>query len=337
MGYPVSYRHTIKTALKRGAVVAAANWPVTLIQAAADGVFKLWLAVPLLGGVVLVTLVIGAGTDPLETVDWRVLATQIVTALASRRLVLFAFLLSLGIVVVGGSLFVFLVKAGTMGVLVRGERQAPPLEQAFPDAATLAGASAFTIERFIESARSLFPRYARLGFVLMAVYVGSAAAYLTLVIAAGRTDAGWWVASLSAILFVAWTTLVNFVYLLVQLVVASEDCPVREAARRVRAFLAADYRTVGGVFLVVLAMVLLATMASLLAFAALGLVLVLPFLWLAAVPLQMLAVIVRAVVFQMIGLTSVGAYAQLYREFAARQSRVAPSLVLQPRAGVLEK
>jgi hypothetical protein len=333
----VQYRHIIKAALKRGALVAAANWPVTLIQAAADGVFKLWIAVPLLGGVLLVTLVIGGGTEPLDTVDWRVLATQIVTSLASHRLVLLAFVLSLGVVVAGGSLFVFLVKAGTVGVLVGGERRAPPVDdESWLEASTLAGASAFSMERFIDSARTLFPRYARLGFLLMSVYAGSAVAYLGLVVAAGRADTGWWIASVAAILFVAWTTLVNFVYLLVQLVMAAEDCSVTEAMRRVRAFLAAGYRTVGGVFLVVLAMVLLATVASLLAFAALGLVLVLPFLWLAAVPLQLLAVVVRAVVFQFIALTSIGAYAQLYREFATER-RVAPSLVLQPQAGVLEK
>jgi hypothetical protein len=333
----VQHRHIIKAALKRGALVAAANWPVALIQAAADGVFKLWIAVPLLGGVLLVTLVIGGGADSLEAGDWRVLATQIVTSLASRRLVLLAFVLSLTVVVIGGSLFVFLVKAGTVGVLVRGERHAPPIDESGLDGATFAGASAFSIELFIESARRLFSRYARLGFVLMTIYAGSAAAYVTLVIAAGKGDAGWWIPSVAAGLFVVWTTLVNFVYLLVQLVIASDDCSVTEAARRVRAFVAVDYRTAGCIFIVVLGMVLLATVASLLAFAALGLVLVLPFLWLAAVPLQLLAVIVRAVVFQFIALTSIGAYAQLYREFADGRSRTAPTPMLQPQTSVLEK
>ena len=333
----MQHRSIIKAALKRGALLAAANWPVALIQAAADGVFKLWIAVPLLGGVLLVTLVIGGGADALQAVDWRLLATQIVTSLASRRLVLLAFVLSLSVVVIGGSLFVFLVKAGTVGVLVRGERDAPELEESVLDGSTFAGCSVFTIELFIESARRLFPRYARLGFVLMTIYAASAAAYVTLVISAGGGESGWWIPSLAAGLFVVWTTLVNFVYLLVQLVVAADDCSVTEAARRVRAFVAADYRTVGGIFGVVLGMVLLATVASLLAFAALGLVLVLPFLWLAAVPLQLVAVVVRAVVFQFIALTSIGAYAQLYREYAGTRRQPAGSLMLQPQTSVLEK
>ena len=33
-------RHTLKSTLKRGALVAAANWPVVIIQAVADSLFK---------------------------------------------------------------------------------------------------------------------------------------------------------------------------------------------------------------------------------------------------------------------------------------------------------
>src|SRR5688572_17982415 len=114
-------------ALKRGALVAAANWPVALIQAAADALFKVLIAAPIVGGIILTTLVIGADIDE-QAADWRLLLTQIVSSLLMHRMVLIAFVLSVTIVVVGGSLFVFLVKGGTMGVLVRGERQAPPVE-----------------------------------------------------------------------------------------------------------------------------------------------------------------------------------------------------------------
>ena len=40
----------LKPVLKRGALVAAANWPVTLIEATADSVFKLLIATPIVGG-----------------------------------------------------------------------------------------------------------------------------------------------------------------------------------------------------------------------------------------------------------------------------------------------
>ena len=45
---PVSVRSTLKPILTRGCLVAAANWQVTLVQATADSLFKLLLAVPLL-------------------------------------------------------------------------------------------------------------------------------------------------------------------------------------------------------------------------------------------------------------------------------------------------
>ena len=53
-------RHSLKPAIKRGALLAAANWPVTLIQASADSLFKLLLAAPVIGGVFLVALSIGS-------------------------------------------------------------------------------------------------------------------------------------------------------------------------------------------------------------------------------------------------------------------------------------
>ena len=44
----------LKPVLKRGALVAAANWQVTLIQATADSLFKLLIATPVFGGLFLV-------------------------------------------------------------------------------------------------------------------------------------------------------------------------------------------------------------------------------------------------------------------------------------------
>ena len=51
---------TLKHALKRGALIAAANWPVVVVQEIADSLFKLLLAMPLIGGIFLVALVLGA-------------------------------------------------------------------------------------------------------------------------------------------------------------------------------------------------------------------------------------------------------------------------------------
>jgi hypothetical protein len=49
--------------------------------------------------------------------------------------------------------------------------------------------------------------------------------------------------------------------------------------------------------------------------AALGLVAFVPFFGLAALPLQLLAWLLRGLVFQYLGLASVGAYLRLYRRF----------------------
>ena len=49
---------TLKEVLKRGALVAAANWPVAIMQATADSLFKLLIVTPLIGGVFLGTLLI---------------------------------------------------------------------------------------------------------------------------------------------------------------------------------------------------------------------------------------------------------------------------------------
>jgi len=304
----------LKPVLKRGALVAAANWQVTLIQATADSLFKLLIATPLIGGLFLVGLVIGSAPQDLLSLEWREMAATIISSLLSHPVVLTAFLASLAVVVVGGSLFIFLVKAGAVAVLVRGERDAGPIEQPPLHFDVITRASKFSAEFYIESARSLFPRYARLGFILMAVYLVSAGFYLAAAYESGvRGDLGGVLTLVMTIGFVSWITIVNLVYLLMQIVVAAEDCSVAKAWSRMGAFVRQQRRGVSTVFGVVLALVLAATGVSLLATAALGLIAFVPFVGLAVLPLQLLAWIFRGVVFQFIGLTAVVAYLGIYR------------------------
>jgi hypothetical protein len=316
--------------LKRGALVAAANWPVALIQAAADGLFKLVVAAPLVGGVLLVTIVIGADTHPLDTFDWRVLLAELVNSLLAHRLVLAAFLLALAVAIVGASVFVFVIKAGTVGVLVHGDRLLAGVNDTSPDVVT--AASAFSIERFVGSARALYPRYVRLGFLLMAVYIASAALYLAVAWASQASGGPWWITTLVIVVFFAWIMIVNLLYLLIQVIIAADDCGVTPAVRRLMSFLRSERQLIGGVFGIVMGMIALATGASLLAFTALGLVLLVPIAWLAAIPLQLVALVLRALVFEYIGLSSVGAYLALYRTFSERiatSSPVAQAVALQ--------
>jgi hypothetical protein len=304
--------------MKRGTLVAAANWPVTLIQATADALFKLLVAVPLVGGVFLVALAVGAEPDTLLALEWRELVATIVTSLLSRPLVLAPFLASLAVVMAGGSLFIFLLKAGTVSVLVRGERVAGPIEQPPLSLDALSQASVFSIEFFTESAKRLFPRYARLGFVLMGLYLVSGGLLLFGLVASRTSSDGWGATALLTAAFVSWITFVNLLYLLTQIVIAADDCSVVAAASKVAGLLRRERRSVAGIFVVVLAFVVFATGASFLATASLSLLAFVPFfgpfLGLAVLPLQLLAWALRAVVFQYIGLSSIGAYLAVYRD-----------------------
>lgn len=311
-------RSILKSAVKRGALLAAANWPVTLIQATADSLFKLLLAAPLVGGVFLVALALGSDPTTLISLESREMVATIATALMARPTVLTAFLLALVVVAIGGSVFVFLVKAGTVATLVRSDREAEPIEEPPLHLSAVTRASRFTVDSYIDSARDLFPRYLRLGLLLMAAYLLSVLVYLSAVI--GRDPAeGWSPTALITVAFVLWITLVNLVYLLVQIVVAADNCSVGAAARRVALFVRRERRHVAAIFVLMFALVVAATGASVLATAALGLVAFVPFVGLAALPLQLLAWLMRGLVFQYLGLASIGAYLKLYREFSAAQ------------------
>lgn len=317
-------RSPVKRALKRGALIAAANWPVTLIQASADSLFKLLLAAPLIGGVFLIGLAMNSEPSMLLLLGTRELVGAVASALSSQPVVLTTLVLAIAVVGVGGSLFVFLVKAGTIATLVRSDRDAGAIEEPPLHVSAVARASRFTVEAYIESARELFPRYMRLGFGLMAVYLASAAGFWTLV--GGRDPGrGWAGTALVTAAFVLWITVVNWLYLLVQIVVAADDCGVAPAMRRVAVFLRYARRHVATVFLLVLAAVVAATGASLLATAALGLVAFVPFVGLAALPLQLLAWLLRGLVFQYLGLASVGAYLKLYRAFSDARGHLRPA------------
>ena len=306
-------RDTLKYALKRGALIAAANWPVIVVQEVADSLFKLLVAVPLIGGVFLVALVLGAEPVTLMSLGWRDLIATIVASLMSRPLVLTAFLAAFGVVVVGGSLFVFLIKGGTVSVLVRGDRAAGPVERPPLHFSTVMTASAFSLEAFEAGARSLFPRYARLGGMLMTMYLVSGGGYLAAVMASRNAGDSWGITALITAVFVAWITILNFLYLLTQIVIAAEDCGIAVATRRVAYFLRHARGPVFSVFLVVLAIVVFATGASLIATAALGLISFVPLLGLTVLPLQLGAWLFRGLVFQYVGLSSVVAYLKLYR------------------------
>jgi hypothetical protein len=325
----VTLFHAPRRALKRGGLIAAVNWQIIFVQASADALFKLLLAVPFIAGVVLVALIVGAEPRALLGLDIRDLLATILALLLARPLVLAAFAAAMAVAIFGGSIFIFLVKGGSVALLVRGDRVAGAVEEPPLQTALLATAAVFSIEHFIDASRALFPRYVRLGGVLMLVYGVSGLLFLMTAFG-GPAGERWLVTALVTVLFVAWITAVNLVYLLAQIVIASEDCGVGAALRQVAGFVRRLARTVAGVCLVVLGLVVLATAASLVATTALGLIGFVPFVGLAVLPLQLLAWLLRSLVLQYISLASIGAYSALYRGHARESAEPASPVAVRP-------
>lgn len=311
----------IRTVLKRGALVAAANWQVTVIQFMAESTFKMLLSVPVVGGVLLVVLVLGRELPELFSSGIRESATFVATALAAEPPALISFLVAFGIVGLAGSAFMFLLKGGTVAVLAVAEREAAAVEEPPLRLEPFWTAARFSVDRYDEGCRHYLRRFLRLGLMLILVYVASAAAYLAVLLrgvewfTSGRL--GWTaIAGIGSTALVVWITLVNFVYLLIQMVVVVEDCSVRSAARRVWEFLRAEPKLTFGVFGVLLLLVAGATIVSLIATTSLGLIAFVPLAGLAVVPLQLLAWLFRGLVFQFLGLSALSAYLTLYRQYS---------------------
>ena len=65
----------LKAALKRGALIAAANWPLVLVQFVTESMLKLLLGVPIVGGAFLVALLLDSSlTDLLRGIVFEYLA-----------------------------------------------------------------------------------------------------------------------------------------------------------------------------------------------------------------------------------------------------------------------
>jgi len=329
----------LKLLLKRGALVAAANWPVIVLQWLAEAAFKLLLALPVLGAAFLIALVAGGNAVDLAGGDLRRLFALVVSDLGRHPAALTLYITGTAIVVVGGAAITFLVKAGTVAVLVAAEAQAPPIERLPLMGQTWRPAAAFTLERFRDGCARMFDRYLLLGIALLIVYGVLAIGYLAAIyfsfrLVAGTVVASGWtlLAALISIALVLGVTVVNLIYLLVQIVIAAEDYSLFTAARRVAGFLRAQYRTVGVLFGAMLVLVGLATAASILATASVGFIGFVPIIGLAVLPLQLAAWLARGLVFQYLGLTASTAYVRLYRA----TGRPAPAHAARECAAPLE-
>ncbi len=328
----------LKPSLKRGAFIAAANWPLIAVQFIADGTLKLLLAVPVVGGIFLVVLLLGADVQELLSGDVRDIIGAVVAALRSNPAALGAFVAAFVVVLLGGSTLTFIVKGGTVAILAEAEAQAGPIERPPLRLAALRRANRTNIEPFLEGCRRFWRRYVRLGAFLLIAYAATAVIYLSLIVGgyalAGNSGVllGWtFAAALASSALVVWITLINFLYLLTQMAIAVEDLSVRDGMARVGQFLRGSMREVAGIFGVVLLLVGLATLGSIMATAGLGLIAFVPLVGLAMVPLQVAAWLLRGFVFEYLALTAFGAYLTQYRYYLQsladqRQTAAAPAV-----------
>jgi hypothetical protein len=321
----------LKHVLKRGALLAAANWPTVAIQFVAQTTFTVLLAVPIIGAAVLVAVLLGNDIADVLQGSLREMFTTVASALMSEPVALVAFIASLSLVLLGGSVLMFLVKGGTVEVLIAANAEAGAIERHPITFDSLRSASRFTLERFTAGCGRLLRRYVALGFGLMVVYGVSVAGYVAFIVygyraADGRAlIIGWTViAALAAALLFAWITIVNLMYLLLQVAMAVEGVGLLDGCRAAARFIRSEFRDLAGVFLVLVGLVVAATLASALAWSGVGLIAFVPLVGLAVFPLQIAALLLRGLVFEYLGLTALGAYLTLYQGYRSRRAE-APS------------
>ena len=328
----------LKAALKRGAIIAAANWPLVVVQFIAEATLKILLAVPVMGGLFLVVLLLGADVEEVLAGSPRDIVASVFAALRANPVAFVTFALAFLLVLLGGSALTFIVKGGTMSLLVEAEATTGAIERPPLRFEAVRRAGRVHIEPFLDGCRRLWRRYVRLGGCLLIAYAATAGAYLGFIVAGYALASnrpvllGLWtvVAALASGALVVWITLVNLVYLLTQMIVAVEDVSVRTAAQLVLRFMRAALREIAAIFGVVLLLVTLATVASVLATAGLGLIAFVPLAGLAVLPLQVAAWLIRGFVFQYLGLTALVGYLAQYRLYAQGPGTMRQFRVAQP-------
>jgi len=268
-----------KLALKRGALLTAANWQVVVLQWVADSVFTALLAVPVVGGAALVVLTSDLAPQDLFDQGLRRAVPAVAAALLAHPIALAAFLAAMLVVLLGGALFMAFVKGGTIAVLALAEGEAGPIEHPPLHLSAVGRTGRFRLETATAGAQRLFGRFARLGVGLFMAYGLIGTASLATVVSLGTPDSAWDAARIFAVTvaIIVAVTVVNLLYLLMQIAVAVDDCDAGTAVARTTAFLVRRPREVGIVFGVVSTLVALGTAASFLATAALGLIAFVPF------------------------------------------------------------
>jgi hypothetical protein len=305
--------------------VVSANWPIVVIDFAVESLARVALILPVIGGALMVTAVAGGDLRTLLAGGLFETADVVIGSLTSAPIALVAFLLALAIVAVGGEAVQFVVKAGTLSVIVRADRDAGEIQRLPLRADSLRRARTFQLEVLVEAGR----RFARRGIVL-SLWLGLAYTvvgvfYLGLVSRGVPGVGSIWMPAWSAVVLGATSAAVvaigiaNLAYTLLRVVIVTDDCGIGTAVRRLGKFALEDARQVIGVFAVIGGIELVAAAVALLAAAALAPIGYVPVVGLIVLPLQVALWLLRALLFQWLALASVAAYQTQYRRFGARR------------------
>ncbi len=316
----------LRAALTRGALLVAANWPIVLVDFGVESLYKLAVSVPVFGGALMAGALAHADLRSVVADGVGPTANLVLGALAGSPVALAAFLGALAIAAIGGEVLMFIVKAGTLAIVVEADRDAGEIQEETLGTEVLMRASRFRLDAVVAAARHFTPRAVTLALGLGAIYLVVGLGYVAIVMPSLWAPNAWWAASWPVLVVFATSAAVvsieaaDLAYDLLRVIVISDDCSVRAAMQRLRRFVIDDARQVIGIFSVMAALVLLAAAASLLATAGLAPVAYMPIVGLTIVPLQAAVWLFRGLLFEALSLASLSAYQTQYRRFSSART-----------------
>jgi len=318
--------------LLRGALVTVVNWPVIAAEFIVESLYKLALAVPVVGGGVMVAVLVGTDMKSVFSNGIGAAADLVMASLGGAPIALASFVAASALVAFGGEVIMFVLKAGTLHVLVTGERHAGGIQDDPWQFDEVRRAYAWRGETLVEGVRRFGRRSFWLAVWLALAYGGIGGTYVVVITwGYGAVERSSWTSAWPLLVFLATSigvvtvTVINVAYDVMRVIIISDDCRVGDAFRRLGRFLVEDARQVIGIFAVFGLVLTLATAVSIFATAGLALFAWVPFAGVFALPLQAAAWILRGLLFQAMALAALVAYEAQYRRFAMRSVSSGPS------------
>jgi hypothetical protein len=318
----------LRTWLVRGGVIAAANWPTVVAQFAAESIVKVLAGLPLAAAAALVVVlsIPDAGADTTQGGD----VAAALAALATEPAALAAVVASAIVAGLGGLVFGAVVKAGTVAVIVAGERRARPRLARPLRATAVLAARAWSPARFRGGCRRFGRRFVVLALLLGAIDAALALGYAVTVVQAYRAfvslAASWWIPAAMlgvSVVALAASSAADLVYRLAQLVVAVDDAPVRGGLAGAVAFLRRAPLPIARIWVAAVILSTVVLIGSLVAAAAIGPVSFVPVVGIVVWPLQGAVWIVRGLLLPFIELAALAAYVMVYRQTASSPAALA--------------